>query len=183
MANTSYTGNSVLDGLLAQRQQQQGFNMFNPNDAYMSFTSQVANTPNWWESLARAATAPLFMTGLRLANKYSNPKDNGGLTDEQKATNRTNFNNYVNDNMTLQNNLQNQAGVPENQRIFSLLGNNFDAGVRNNYYNPALSNYGNITAGQMWNTPQKDETFYDYANRVSPPWDWRKNLLQTVDWR
>ena len=75
MANTSYTGNSVLDSLLAQRQQQNGFSMFNPNDAYMSFTSQVANTPNWWESLARAATAPLFMTGLRMANKYSNRKD------------------------------------------------------------------------------------------------------------
>jgi len=76
MANNSYTGNSVLDSLLAQRQQQNGFSMFNPNDAYMSFTSQVANTPNWWESLARAATAPLFMTGLRMYNKYSNRKDN-----------------------------------------------------------------------------------------------------------
>ena len=75
MANNSYTGNSVLDGLLTQRQQQQGFNMFNPTDAYMSFTSQVANTPNWWESLARAATAPLFTTGLTMYNKYSKGKD------------------------------------------------------------------------------------------------------------
>ena len=69
---TSYTGNSILDSLLAQRQK---IDMFNPNDAYMSFTSQVANTPNWWESLARAATAPLFMTGLRMYDKYSSRKD------------------------------------------------------------------------------------------------------------
>ena len=75
MANTSITGNSILDSLLAQRQQQQGYSMFNPNDAYMSFTSQVANTPNWWESLARAATAPLFMTGIRMYDKYSSRKD------------------------------------------------------------------------------------------------------------
>ena len=73
---TSYTGNSILDNALQQNlQRQNGFSMFNPNDAYMSFTSQVANTPNWWESLARAATAPLFMTGLNMYNKYSKRKN------------------------------------------------------------------------------------------------------------
>ena len=55
------------------------FNMFNPTDAYMSFTSQVANTPNWWESLARLATAPLFNSGIRFYQKMTRePKPTGG---------------------------------------------------------------------------------------------------------
>lgn len=72
MANNSITGIPALDARL--QQQQRNFSMFNPTDAYASFTSQVANTPNWWESLARAATAPLFITGLKMYNKYTSPK-------------------------------------------------------------------------------------------------------------
>lgn len=86
MANNSITGIPALDARL--QQQQRNFSMFNPTDAYASFTSQVANTPNWWESLARAATAPLFITGLKMYNKYTSPKKDEPPTINSDAINK-----------------------------------------------------------------------------------------------
>lgn len=175
MANISTTGNAILDNRLLQNLQR-NFSMFNPTDAYASFTSQVANTPNWWESLARAATAPLFITGLKMYNKYTSPKKNGTITPEQQEQNRNNFNELQNNLIQSQDYWQKQRNIPENQRTYkTLFGADFGRGIYNNFYNPTMPT--EFTVEQMWNTPRTGENIADYANRVNPAFDWRKSLL------
>ena len=149
----------------------------------MAFTSQVANTPNWWESLARAATAPLFMTGIRMYKKYGKPKENG-LTPEQIAQNKQKLTEMQNNSLQTQNYLQ--QNIPENLRTYQTLwGDKFGADVYNNFYNPSIPKSDEITANYLWNVPQKNENIIDYVNRVNPAWDWRKNLFgdTNFNWR
>ena len=126
--------------------------MFNPTDAYMSFTSQVANTPNWWESLARAATAPLFMTGIRMYNKYSKPK-------EVKPTDL-----QVNSDATR------KAVTATADRLFGMP--QFQANLGLNYTDPYGNTFTPTEIQQPWTA--------DVNERLNPTSKWQNPLLANL---
>ena len=52
------------------------FSMFNPYDAYTSFTSQVANAPTWYDALGRFAVGlPAFKAGINAYGKLQKLKN------------------------------------------------------------------------------------------------------------
>ena len=52
------------------------FSMFNPYDAYTSFTSQVANAPTWYDALGRFAIGlPAFKAGINAYDKLQKLKN------------------------------------------------------------------------------------------------------------
>ena len=174
MANTSITGNSILDGLLAQRQK---IDMFNPNDAYMSFTSQVANTPNWWESLARAATAPLFMTGLRMYDKYSSIKDTpttqAGINSDAIRKGITSALDTAVGMPQLLANMGEKAGLPGNSIAYNdPYGNSFTQDEINKPWTVGFSE--RMNQNSKWNNPLLAGLNAQKQNPFNFQFDWRK---------